>query len=346
VKKRPLPEYNAEFSRALAKWFKKDGRDYPWRRTQDPYAILVSEIMLQQTQIATVLGRGYYTRWLERFPDFAALARAEEHEVLKAWEGLGYYRRARNLQKLARVVVDAHDGVFPKALADIEALPGIGRYTAGAITSFAYNTRAPIVDGNIARVLARLFDDSTPIDSPAGIKQNWQRATDLLATASDPRTHNSALMELGQILCRPGVPDCASCPVAQFCAACEPSLLPVKERSTAITEVTERVFFHATDEGVLMEQEEGARRTGLWKLPPLPELPEQPTLIHRSRYTITRYRVELLVHEPPAARHWRALLKLPRMRFVTEGEIHHLPMPSPYRRALDAVLKLRRFALE
>jgi A/G-specific adenine glycosylase len=122
--------------------------------------------------------------------------------------------------------------------------------------------------------------------------------------------------------------------------------LPVKGRVATVTEVTERVLFHATDSGILMEQEEGARRTGLWKLPPLPEMAEPPALIHRSRYTITRYRVELLVHGAPSAKHLRSLLKLPRMRLVPEEEVKHLPMPSPYRRALDAVLKLRRFALE
>jgi A/G-specific adenine glycosylase len=214
------------------------------------------------------------------------------------------------------------------------------------VASFAFNERAPIVDGNIARVFARLFNDATPIDSPEGIKQNWQRAGELLEEAADPGVHNSALMELGQTICRPGVPECSRCPVIRFCAAKDPSSLPVKGKVASVTEVTERVLFHSTNEGILMEQEEGARRTGLWKLPPLPELTEPPALIHRSRYTITRYRVELLVHEAPPTPHLKALMKLPRMRLVPEEEVKHLPMPSPYRRALDAVLKLRRFTLE
>lgn len=336
----------ADFARALARWFKANARDYPWRRTTDPYAILVSEIMLQQTQIATVLGRGYYDRWMGKFPDFATLARADEHAVLKAWEGLGYYRRARNLQKLARIITDEHSGKFPRDLVQAEALPGIGRYTAGAVASFAFNIRAPIVDGNIARVLSRLFDDATPVDSTEGIKRSWQRAADLLKAARTPREHNAALMELGQTTCKPGVPDCALCPVIQYCAAREPSTLPVKGKTILITEVTERAIFHAADEGILLEQEAGGRRTGMWKLPTLPETPDLPHLLHQSRYTITRYRVTLLVHEAPPARFMRPLIKLPRIRFVSEDELQHVAMPSPHRRALEAVLKLRGFRLE
>ena len=139
----------------LVEWFRKAGRDYPWRRTRDPYAILVSEVMLQQTQISTVLDRGYYAKWLAQFPNFAVLAAAPESEILKAWEGLGYYRRARNLQRLAQTVVAEHGGVFPNEPTAIRALPGIGPYTAGAIASFAFGLPEPIVDGNVARVLSR-----------------------------------------------------------------------------------------------------------------------------------------------------------------------------------------------
>ncbi len=346
MKKHPLPRHAKEFAQALARWFDAEARDYPWRRTQDPYAILVSEIMLQQTQIATVLDRGFYSRWMERFPDFASLAEADEQNVLKAWEGLGYYRRARHLHKLSRVVMQERGGVFPKDAAEIESLPGIGRYTAGAVASFSFNTRVPIVDGNIARVLARLYDDATPVDSTEGIKRSWQRATELLEAARTPRTHNAALMELGQTICRPGVPDCGRCPVRSFCTAREPSLLPVKGKTIAMTEVTERTLFHGTEEGVLLEQEAGGRRTGLWKLPELPESSDLPAVLHRSRYTITRYRVTLLVHEAPDTRWMRPLLKLPRIRFIPEDQLPHVPMPSPHRRALEAVMKLRTFRLE
>ena len=135
------------FQAALADWFDAEGEDYPWRRTRDPYAILVSELMLQQTQIATVLGRGYYTRWMKQFPDWETLAGANEEEILKAWEGLGYYNRARNLQKAAIQVRDEYAGECPREAKSLEELPGVGRYTAGAVASFAHGVRASIVDG-------------------------------------------------------------------------------------------------------------------------------------------------------------------------------------------------------
>ena len=152
------------FRRTLVAWFGRHARDYPWRRTRDPYAILVSEVMLQQTRIATVLERGFYGNFLTRFPTPAALAAATDDELLRAWEGLGYYRRARMLRDTARAVIKRHGGRFPADPAALLALPGIGRYTAGALLSFAFEIPAPIVDGNIARVLARLFDFHLPID--------------------------------------------------------------------------------------------------------------------------------------------------------------------------------------
>lgn len=320
---------------ALEAWFAVNGRDYPWRRTRDPYAILISEVMLQQTQIATVLDRGYYARWLERFPDFASLAEAEESELLSAWEGLGYYRRARNLQKLARVVVAEHDGVLPGEPAVIRALPGIGPYTAGALASFAFGLPEPLVDGNVARVLSRLFDDATPIDSKAGTETLWRRAGELVAAAADPRVFNSALMELGQTLCRTGKPACGECPVRGFCRAEDPAALPVKKARVSLTEVTERVFFQRKGDAVLLQRETGARRTGLWKLPALPEAAPLPPVLSKSRYGITRYRVTLWVHAAPADRDDTP----PDCRWVPLAELAATPMPSPYRRALNAQLQ-------
>lgn len=323
----------ADFAWYLCDWFHARGRDYPWRRTTDPYAILVSEIMLQQTQIATVLERGYYARWMERFPNFASLAIASESDVLKAWEGLGYYRRARNLQKLALVVMRDFSGVFPRTADQIEALPGIGPYTAGAIASFAFDQARPIVDGNVARVLSRLFDDATPIDSTAGKKVLWERAGLFVQASKSPRTFNSALMELGQTVCRPTSPMCAECPVRVFCSTNDPEKLPVKQSRTEISELTERVFFCQTPDGILLEQETGTRRTGMWKLPALPEHAELPAVLHKSIYGITRYRVTLWVHEPPK--------KKPASKFhrrIDFVELPRIPMPSPYRKALEAIL--------
>ena len=323
------------FARALARWFKANARDYPWRRTHDPYAILVSEIMLQQTQITTVLDRGYYERWMKRFPDFASLAKASEHDVLKMWEGLGYYRRARFLHKLAQTVVSEHDGVFPRDISAIRKLPGIGDYTAGAVASFAFDDRQPIVDGNVARVLSRIFNDATPIDSTEGKKRLWQRATDLVNAADSARIHNSALMELGQTICRPSSPTCLICPVREFCTATEPEKLPVKSKRAEITEVTERVYLLKTKDGVLLQQETGSRRTGLWKLPALETDAKLPPVLHESTYTITRYRVTLHVHAAP-----KSSSKTPTLHhsIIPFDELVGIPMPSPYRRALEAVL--------
>lgn len=331
----------AALAAALVDWFQREGRDYPWRRTRDPYAVLVSEIMLQQTQISTVLERGNYTRWMERFPDFHALAAADEAEVLKAWEGLGYYRRARNLHRLARVVVAEHDGRFPSEVEEMLALPGIGRYTAGAVASFAFGQNAPLVDGNVARVLMRLHDDATPADSTAGQKILWERAAALVAATSEPRLLNSALMELGQTHCRAGVPECARCPVRAFCTARDPASLPVKQTRAATTEVTERVFFLERDGAVLLEQERGSRRTGLWKLPVLPGDAPPPPVLLRTTYAITRYKVTLWVHEPPAA----APDLDDHRRFFDSSALDRAAMASPYRRALAAAREIRAFAL-
>lgn len=329
------------FASALERWFAQHRKDYPWRQTRDPYAILVAEVMLQQTQIATVLDRGYYSRWLTQFPDFATLARASEEEVLRAWEGLGYYRRARNLQKLAHHIVDLHGGQMPQEPLAILALPGIGPYTAGAVASFAFNLKEPIVDGNVARVLMRVFDDPTPIDSTEGTKSLWQRAKTLVRASTQPADFNSALMELGQTLCRVSDADCIRCPVKSFCRATTPLALPVKAKKTVITEVTERVFFHQTSEGILLEQETGQRRTGLWKLPALAEGSANPTVLHRASYGITRYKVTLWVHAAPEDYPLGE-----SQRFIPLAELPALPMPAPYRKALNAVIRAADFKLE
>lgn len=331
---------------ALVAWFSAHGRDYPWRRTRDPYAILVSEVMLQQTQIATVLDRGYYARWLAQFPDFATLAAAREDEVLKAWEGLGYYRRARNLHRLAKVVLETHGGAFPQEHEVILALPGIGPYTAGAVASFAFGLPQPIVDGNVARVLSRVYNDATPIDSTPGIKRLWERASALAHATADPRSLNSALMELGQTCCTPTKPACRLCPIHSECRAMEPEALPVKQKRQEITAVTERVVFLRTEAGVLLEQEVGRRRTGLWKLPALPAAFEDkpPPVIMRSTYGITRYKVTLWVHEPPA--NGQAVAWPETHQIIGWDEISALPMPSPYRRALDSLLVRNDFVLD
>ncbi len=174
-----------EFRALLVSWYKQEGRRLPWRETADPYQILVSELMLQQTQVATVLA--YYHRWLARFPTLATLAAADEQEVLRAWQGLGYYNRARNLHRCARRLIESGDGKLPENVTDLAQLPGIGRYTAGAIVSFAFNKPAPILDANVTRVLARLTNLQASVDSVAGKRVLWEIAEDLVRDG-DPKT--------------------------------------------------------------------------------------------------------------------------------------------------------------
>jgi A/G-specific adenine glycosylase len=327
----------------LVNWFGHNARDYPWRRTRDPYAILVSEVMLQQTQIATVLDRGFYARWLERFPDFKTLATAREEEVLKTWEGLGYYRRARNLQRLAQEVMARHGGVFPCEPSEIIELPGVGPYTAGAVASFAFGLAEAIVDGNISRVLSRIYNDATPVDSTGGTKLLWERSKALVEATDDPRALNSALMELGQTHCTPTKPACDLCPVRTHCRATDPEALPVKNARQQITAVTERVIFLRTSEGVLLELETGKRRTGLWKLPALHPMHEDspPPVLLRMQYGITRYKVTLWVHEPHAqAGEWPDT-----HRVIPVAELESTPMPAPYRKALNDLLQRGEFRL-
>ena len=186
--------------------------------------------MLQQTQVATVIP--YYNEWMGRFPSFEALAVASEADVLHAWQGLGYYARARNLRATAITVTEKHSGTFPQDLELIRGLAGIGRYTANAIASFAFDQSVPIVEANIARVLSRIFDVQTPIDTSTGRAQLWSAASQLLPRRS-AREHNSALMELGALVC--GVrPKCPSCPVRTFCRTTEPTLLPQKKARPAL----------------------------------------------------------------------------------------------------------------
>lgn len=212
----PAPAWKRSLVRRLSAWYRRHRRDLPWRRSSDPYQIWVSEIMLQQTQVATVVP--YFNRFVAAFPTARALAEADEHDVLRLWEGLGYYRRARQLHRAARVIVDEHGGVFPRNLAQVGRLPGIGRYTAGAIVSIAYDLPAPILEANTIRLLSRLVAFSGDVSSGASRKFLWDLAESLV-----PRRHsglfNQSLMELGSLVCTPKSPACGVCPVRARCAA-------------------------------------------------------------------------------------------------------------------------------
>jgi A/G-specific adenine glycosylase len=222
------------FRKQLLGWFRQFQRDLPWRRTKNPYRIWLSEIMLQQTRVAAVIP--YYDRFLERFPDVHALAGASQEEVLRLWSGLGYYSRARNLQKAAQQIVAKHGGQFPIRLENALALPGIGNYTAAAILSIAYGEKHAVLDGNVARVLARLGAKHGDIREP----QRWQelqKKADSLLDPKSPGDWNQALMELGATLCTPKSPQCLLCPVAQFC---EGRKLGIAESFSQIFKATTR----------------------------------------------------------------------------------------------------------
>lgn len=221
-----------DFARILLAWYQENGRDLPWRRDRDPYKIWISEIILQQTRVAQ--GLSYYLRFTDRFPDAAALAAADEAEVLKYWEGLGYYSRARNLHQAARQVMDA--GGFPRTYEGIRALKGVGDYTAAAIASFAFSLPYPVVDGNVYRVLSRYLGLDVPIDTTAGKKRFAEEARALFDSrhAAD---YNQAIMDFGAIQCVPQSPRCSDCPLAAGCVAFHEGRvaeLPVKQGRQAV----------------------------------------------------------------------------------------------------------------
>lgn len=279
---------------ALVQWFSAEARSLPWRRTVDPYAIWVAEVMLQQTQVNTVIP--YWERWMRALPDIAALARARPETVLKLWEGLGYYTRARNLHRAARLLADQNGGQFPKAYAAVLALPGIGRYTAGAICSIAFNQPTPILDGNVMRVLTRLF--ALAGDPRTGTTQGrlWELAGQLVDRAArlppapplpfgsqrlgNCSMLNQALMELGATVCTPQKPQCEQCPLRRFCAARKlgraaqfPELAPRKPAT-----VLRMAAFVVEHQGrrLLRQRPEGVLNAHLWELPNAEWKPGEP----------------------------------------------------------------------
>ncbi len=210
-----------EFGRRLRRWYRRNARDLPWRRTRDAYRVLVSELMLQQTQVSRVVPK--YHEFLAAFPTLESIAGARPKRVMEAWTGLGYYARARNLHKLAREVVGGeHGGALPREPAALRALPGIGAYTAGAVASFAYEVRAPLVDTNVARVLGRVFAPGVDVKRGAGARLVWELAErSLPRTGAATWTHNQALMELGALVCTARVRRCGECPVRSMCGTFE-----------------------------------------------------------------------------------------------------------------------------
>ena len=255
----------------LVRWFKKSARDLPWRRTRDPYAIWLSEVMLQQTRVETVIP--YYERFLARCPDVRSLAEAPLDEVLGLWSGLGYYRRARELHRCANEVVDKHGGVFPATVTALRALRGIGPYTAGAIASIAFDQPVPLVDGNVARVLARLFAIEHDMKSTTGLRSAWETAEQIVPQ-DEPGAFNQALMELGATICLPRDPGCLVCPVRDRCVARAQGRdreLPVMSAKKASPKVP-MVAAVIEHEGKILfaRRKEGGLFGGLWEPPMVP----------------------------------------------------------------------------
>jgi A/G-specific adenine glycosylase len=254
---------------ALVPWYRGHRRDLPWRRTRDPYAIWVSEAMLQQTQVATV--RGYYERWMERFPTVRTLAAAPESEVLHAWQGLGYYSRAKNLRRAAQAIVRDYAGALPKTPRELEALPGIGPYSAGAIASIAHGERVPLVDGNVVRVLSRIFGlRGDPTRAP--LKRRLWQIAEALVPADAPGDFNQALMELGATVCTPRSPNCGECPLNRLCEARKRGLeneLPELPRRRATIAVARAAAVVSRRDKVLVVQvpADASRWAGFWKFP-------------------------------------------------------------------------------
>lgn len=261
--------YVAQFRQSLVEWFEEEKRDLPWRHTKDPYKIWVSEVMLQQTRVDTVIP--YYNRFMESFPTLELLAEAPQEYLLKHWEGLGYYSRARNLQAGVREVLENYGGIVPNNRHEISKLKGIGPYTAGAILSIAYNKPEHAVDGNVMRVLSRVLNIHDDIALPK-TKKIFEAAVDELIDPENPSSFNQGLMELGALICSPTSPKCLLCPVRDYCTAFnegQPEELPVKSKKVKMKHLSFDVFVCEDEHGrLLMEQRpsEGLL-ANMWQFP-------------------------------------------------------------------------------
>lgn len=354
-------QLDTDLQQALLRWYDENRRDLPWRRERDPYRIWVSEIMLQQTRVDTVIP--YYERFLARFPDAATLAAAADDDVLTAWAGLGYYRRARQLHAGVREVVARYGGAVPSEPDELARLPGIGPYTAGAIASIAFNRPVPAVDGNVMRVLSRLFRLRDDVRQ-ASARRRFEEVAASLVPVDRPGDFNQALMELGALICIPGRPRCAGCPVQSHCeayAAGEQTELPVRSRppapqehelACAIIEADGRLFVERRPPDGLL--------ASLWQFPTV-ELrpgetpaaavvrrlaaafgwavePSQQSVRHTHTFTHRRWRLVGIGCRLPTADGVEAADiaassdDAPAHRWVTAAELAALPLAGPHRR--------------
>jgi len=281
---------------ALLKWYRENARDLPWRRSSDPYAIWVSEIMLQQTRVETVIP--YFQRWMERFPTLEDVADAEEDQVLGLWEGLGYYSRARNLHRAAQMVREEYNGMLPEDPAALQNLPGIGRYTAAALSSIAFGKDAAALDGNIRRVLSRYFDISSPSGTAETERVLWNLVEENLPPGK-AGSYNQALMELGALICTPASPSCPICPLASACLAKRAGIQeerPVRERKDPLPhlQVTAAVF-RENDRVLLAKRPPEGLLGGMWEFPGGKQEPEESLPDALIREISEEFQVEISV---------------------------------------------------
>jgi A/G-specific adenine glycosylase len=295
--------------------------------------------MLQQTQVGTVIP--YYKEWLRRFPNFAALAQASEADILHAWQGLGYYARARNLHNAAKEVVGRYGGHLRQSIEQMQQLAGIGKYTAHAVASFAFDQPIPILEANTARVLARILNFRHPIDQSVGREKLWQHAAALIPKRS-ARIYNSALTDLGALICVPRRPRCGVCPVKKFCRVKDPETLPIKKKRPPLVRLTENHALVVRPHKILLQNADGRWR-GMWILPTLKMSPTNQQPIYKSTFPFTNHRVALNVYRQS----WRKIDPLKdgfavannhSQRWIRIDSLDSIPIPSPHRKALRHLL--------
>jgi A/G-specific adenine glycosylase len=327
----------ATLQRLLLSWFDANARDLPWRRTDDPYRIWISEIMLQQTRVTAVLD--YYARFLKLFPTVDALARADEAAVLAAWSGLGYYRRARQMHKAAQLIVAEHHGKLPPTAAALRNLPGIGEYTSSAIASIAFGEPVAVVDGNVERVLLRVFPEGANLAGTAAQTKWFRERANSLLDRQRPGDFNQAMMELGATVCLPQRPLCLHCPVQAFCPTRgeHQTAPPKKMRSRQIAyALLRRNQAGATQ--VLIEQRpvSASLMPGMWELPEVAMQPSDEELIEmtlRHAITVTNYRVHVLgLSQEEAERRWAP--RAPR-KWAKGSDLVQLPLTGLTRKVLQ-----------
>ena len=352
----------SKFRKALLKWFDAHQRDLPWRKNRTPYRVWISEIMLQQTQVATVID--YYKRFMKRFPTVKKLAAADQGEVLKLWEGLGYYRRARQLHATAQLVVENHKGKFPETFDEVLALPGIGRYTAGAILSISLDQPLPILEGNTIRLFARLLPMLVDPKTTASQKTLWQFSESLVPKkrAGD---FNQALMELGSEICTPKSPKCSECPIIKFCPTFHDGLqekIPAPSVKMKYESIHEAVVVVGKNIGTARAKYlirlcgAGERWTGLWDFPRFELgdrvaeswLPDQikelcglnvivGSASERMKHAVTRFRITLDVFRSVEVSGRLRSKANETFRWASVEELSELPMSSTGRKIADRV---------